>query len=110
MLKAVAVAAVLPMNAEFVAGRTLRAPALKAAAKATVAACAPPLPARVSHSAASQPAVWVNAVEQQQAVPQAEKPGRTTLADSICIRVAICSSTSAQLWPEPVDGTLWSKL
>lgn len=94
------------MNAEFVAGKTLRALALKAAAKASVAACVPPLPARVSHSAASQSALSVIAVEQQQAVLQAEEPGRTTLAHSSCRRVAICSSTSAQL----LDGTLWSKL
>lgn len=97
MLNAVAVAAVLPVNVEVVAGKTMRALALKAAAKASMAAYVPPLPARVSHSAASQSAVSVNAVEEQQAVPQAEEPGRNTYADRSCRRVAICSSTSAQL-------------
>lgn len=97
MLNAVAVTAVLFLNVEFVAGKTLRALALKAAAKASVAACVPPLPARVSHSAASQSSVLVNTVEQQKAMPQAEEPGRGTPADSSCRRVAICSSTSPLL-------------
>ena len=63
------------------AGKTLRALALKAAAEASVAASVPPLPARGSqHSAASQSAAWPDAVEQQEEFPQVKVPGRAFVA------------------------------
>lgn len=72
-----------------VAGKTLRALALKAAAEASVAASVTPLPAGVSqNSPVSHSAISVNTAEQKEAMPQAEELGRVSLAGSSWTRVA----------------------
>ena len=77
-----------PIDAVLIAGKTLRALALKAAAEASVAASVPPVPAGVSQTSTdSQSAGLVNTVEQQGAMPKAEEPGRVTLAGSCWTRV-----------------------
>lgn len=73
--------ACIPIAARLIAGKALRALALKAAAQASVAACVPPLPARVrQHCAVSQSAVSLSTHEA--AMLQAEELGRLLFASS----------------------------
>ena len=83
-----AILAFIPIDAMLIAGKALRALALKAAAEASVAASVPPLSARVrQHSAVSQSAVSLNTDEV--AMRQAEELGRFLLASSSWTRAVI---------------------